>query len=1778
MKHCCALLLVLLFSAALFSQNIFLKSGTIRPLQNINQRAIDSFFKATPRFAAKTFAVLQFEHLPTLEERTRLASEGIELLDYLPQNAYTVSLRKMPAPAILQATKVKSIFSLSPQQKMQAYFAKGLIPSWAVQVAGTVDVWISFHKTLDPTQVLQQLKELNADVLSTDYLAYRIISLRIAASRISEIAALPFVEYIQPAPPKDQPLNLNSRTGSRATLLNASVASGGRGLNGEGITIGHGDNADLQAHVDLNGRLVNRNASPFNAHGLHTAGTLAGAGNVDERYRGYAPKAKIVSQAFSGILTNAATYVHDYGMVITNNSYGDVIECDYNGQYDLSSRILDQQAFDLPALLHVFAAGNSGLNVCAPYPTGYHTLLGGYQSAKNVLTVGATTDSGLVADFSSRGPVRDGRLKPEITAMGAGVISTWPTNIYSPNNGTSMAAPAASGGLALLYQRYRQLNGGADPKNGLMKAIVCNGAADRGAAGPDFQYGFGWMNLLRSVEMLDSSHYFSGNSTNGSTTTRPFSVPANTTQLKVLLYWNDLPASIISDKNLVNDLDLELVDPSGSVVLPLISDTALSSLGNAAIQGVDHMNNLEQVVINNPSAGTYTVRVKGTTVTNAQQEYFVVYDPVPVSLTLTAPVGDFPLVPGESTKISWDSYGLTGTATLEFSADNGLSWNTIASNVDVARTIYTWPVPAVVANNALVRIKKDGGAEAAVSAPFVILNRPAVSLSATQCESYISINWTAVPGATDYEVFLLRGSGDMQPVALTTATAYTIGGLSKDSLYMVSARARMNGKPGRRGTTITRQPLGGTCAGTISDNDVKLDAILLRTGRKSTSSELGATEVVRVRLKNLDDAPVSNFAVSYSINNGTVVTENVSATVNAGATYVHSFATPVDLSAVGNYVIKAFVAKAGDANSINDTLSTVMKQIQNLPINLTTGFVDDLETASPETYERDTTRGILGDERFDFDRSTAYGRLRTFVNTGIAHSGTTAFTLDASRYVPSGNTNYLYGTFNLSNYSAAAADVRLDFFYTHHGQIANGSNRIWIRGSDTKPWIEALNLDAIDKEEGIYSKTVSIELSALLLANGQDFSSSFQVRWGQWGQWPTTDKESAAGYTIDDIRLYQVFNDLQALKIDSPSINNCGLSSAEHVTIKVRNSSGNSMSNVPVKYRINGGAFVTETIPSVPGHSTLQYTFNTTADLSAFGAYILDAVVDLNNDSFHENDTVTLALHNQPVISSFPYLQNFESGDGNFYAEGSRSSWAYGTPASRKINGAASGAKAWKTNLEGTYNNKETSYLYSPCFDISDLTNPTLSFSVALDLEDCGSSTCDAAWMEYSTDGATWTKLGNGNSGTNWYNKAAPRNVWSIQSYTRWHVATQALPKGLSRLRLRFAMVSDPGVAREGVAIDDIHVYDSTAGIYDGPSLTTPVTQNVAGSNWTHFTTNGQLIASLLPAAQALGNTAVQVYVNNGAVRVANNQYYLDRNITIKPSSVATDSVTVRLYFLDEESDTLITASGCPTCAKPGSAYELGITKYSDADKSLENGSLADNQQGLWSFLSSPKVAKVPFDKGYYAEFKIADFSEFWLSSGGLNKSTPLPVKLMNIDATRQGDNAFITWKVGSETDVARYDIEVARGADALQAGQFTLLGAVASAGNTTATRTYNFTDAEADKFGTRYYRLKIVNADGSVRYSPIKPVLFEEANLWQIYPNPGGGAFSLIYQLTAGETLNAVLYDAKGRLVKEYRSTANGFLQKLSINISANNYASGVYLLHIQSGEKDKTFRLYKQ
>jgi hypothetical protein len=1783
-------ILLCLFSIISFSQKdtssaLQLRSGKVFTEKNITQENIKSFTEHLQKINGKSFAVLQFDELPSESRKQELAASGVQLLEYISGNAYTICITKNIDHTILQRAGARSIFELSALQKMHPAMAKGIFPSWAIKTPGMVDVWISFPKTISFDELRNLLLSKNIEITSTQYSSYHVIGLRIVRSRLNEIASFPFIEYIEPAPHGDQKLNYIAKQNSRGNILNAATAVGGYNLKGNGVVIGIGDDADPQYHVDFTGRIIDFGGASYNYHGTHVFGTVGGGGIVGEQYAGYAPQSVLISQALSGILANASTYVTDHGMVVTNNSYGDITgDCDYMGYYDLLSRVLDQMAIVLPNLENVFAAGNDGGLTCSNYPSSFRTVLSGYQSAKNVLTIGATGRTGIVTSFSSRGPVKDGRTKPELMADGLFTVSTVPTpdDWYGLQQGTSMSAPAVTGGLALLYERYRLQNSGANPKNALMKALICNGATDLGNAGPDYTYGFGWMNLRRSIDMLSNNHYFTSTISTGTNNPHSIVVPANTAQLKVTLYWNDPAAAVFTSQSLVNDLDLEITSPS--IVLPYKLDTIPVNVNNSATQAADHINNIEQIVIDNPTNTTYTVNIKGTSVASGPQEYFVVYDLIPIETKIVYPIGNETLVPGETETIQWESYGGTANTFLVEYFD-GSSWNTINAAVAANVRRLDWVVPAIQTSQALTRITKNTTGQVSTSAAFTILGMPTLSLSSTQCEGYFAFDWTAVNGATDYEVFQLQGT-EMVSIGTTLSTNYILSGLSSSTEQWVTVCARLGGQRGRRAFAIKRIPNSGTCTGAISDNDLKMDSIIAPVyGRLNTSTTLTTATTVSARIKNLDDNNVTNFKMRYYVGGSLIVEDLVSTTVTPGNTYTHNFSVPHDFSAANNYILKVEVENTTGVDPVsgNNSITDTIRQLNNDPITLP--FIDNIETATPYQYYKNRV-GVSGIDRYDFTNTDSFGRLSTFLSSGMAYSGSKSLIMDFNGWNGGvGSNNFVYGTYNLNGVNAAVKDMRLDFQFKSHGDsVVSAINKVWIRGDDTKPWVEAFILSSNGNIPGVFKRSQSIEISDLLIAASQNFSSSFQVRFGQFGIARINDNNGFQGHNFDDIRIYEAIDDIQLKTIDEPLTNKCGLINAETVKVTIRNASSNPISNIPIRMVVDGGIPVIEIYTgTLAADASTQYIFTNKANLSALGNHTILINVQYGTDNFKDNDSLTLNLFNAPLITVFPHIENFETNNGYWHSSGFNNSWEYGVPAANKINKAASGTKVWKTNLTGNYKSNEKSYLYSPCYSIAGMTNPTLSLNIALDLEDCGvGGLCDGAYIEYSGDGITWTRLGDVGTGTNWYNQNYSGNkLWSVQDYTRWHVATTPLPTGIPTIRFRVVVVSDPFVNFEGVAIDDVHIYDNTMGVYDGVTIGSPVSQNISGgTSWINFLSGGKLIASIQPNNQNLGNTDVQAFINTGGVRNDGKQYYHDRSITIKSTTTTVaDSVTVRFYFLDTETENLLNATTCPGCTKPAMVTELGVTKYSDPDDNFENGNLGDDIQGTFNFLSADWSYKIPFDKGYYVEFKTKDFSEFWLNNGGPDRQTPLPVELVNFTAKKKDNKDVITeWKTASEQNVSHFEVEVAKRNIDYQNRRFVKIGEVVSPGNSNSERTYSFVDIEPAKTGVRYYRLKIVDRDNTFVYSPIRPVVFSDDIQWQVYPNPSNGNYNFIYQLNQSETVSLKVYDINGKLVKQLSLMGNGSLQKAQVDLEPAKFAPGIYLLSAESGEKKFNIKLIKQ
>lgn len=289
--------------------------------------------------------------------------------------------------------------------------------------------------------------------------------------------------------------------------------------------------------------------------------------------------------------------------------------------------------------LYCFSQNGSGTDCPLPCSQGpsfcevarHHTVvpfdtLNINAAGKNTLTVGATNSFGEILSDSSRGPAKDGRVKPDVVARGSSLLSTFPGNTYGLLGGTSMASPVVTGIAALAVEQWRRTYG-VTPRAAELKAAIIAGAEDLGNPGPDYTYGFGFVNAKRTIDLIaehdrDAVHIRTIPIANGQQFELPL-IARTAGNFRVVLHWADpakyLPLEeVATAKALVNDLDVKVIDPSGVVHLPYVLDKA-SYTANAT-RGVNTIDNVEMVEIANAPAGVYRVVVNGTNVPQGPQD------------------------------------------------------------------------------------------------------------------------------------------------------------------------------------------------------------------------------------------------------------------------------------------------------------------------------------------------------------------------------------------------------------------------------------------------------------------------------------------------------------------------------------------------------------------------------------------------------------------------------------------------------------------------------------------------------------------------------------------------------------------------------------------------------------------------------------------------------------------------------------------------------------------------------------------------------------------------------------------------------------------------------------------------------------------------------------------------------------------------------------------------------------------------------------------------------
>ncbi len=900
------------------SYNIQLKNGVLspKPIQSFDGMVI----QPNKVVDGHAYLVLQFYNIPDQPSLRLLADNSIELISYISGNAYyaRVDVNKFLSASKSQlgvrfASVPDDMFKLHPTVFNEDF------PEWSLDGKNIRLIATLFEKDL-LDDVLAIFEEQKIYVHESSQISGKII-LNINKEDIKRVSYLPHVRYLEPIDPPSHPENYGARSQHRSNVIHSGTKNG-LNYDGSGITVGMHDDGIIGPHIDYEGRILQQfTNSNGGDHGDHVAGTIMGAGNLDPTSMGMAPGSMFyVYSSSNNNFDSAVSHLQNYDVVIVSKSYSN--GCN-NGYTSLTEQ-LDEQVHDNPSLIHIFSAGNNGTSNCGyGAGSGWGNVTGGHKIGKNVVAVANLTSADVVSNSSSRGPASDGRLKPDISAKGSSVVSTTDVNDYTTKSGTSMACPGVSGSFAQLYQAYEDLNAGATPPSGLIKAAVLNTAEDLGNPGPDFKYGWGRINNLRAYETLEKGTYLASQLSNGDTNTHLITVPANTVELRVMVLWVDEEGSTSAAKALVNNLDLRVENPSSTSFLPWVLDPTpnATALNSNAVRGVDTLNNMEQVTIDNPASGTYTIDILGTHVPMGPQDYHLVYYFVEDEFTLTYPNGGDPFVPGESEFIKWDAHSNTGTFTLEYSTNQGVGWNTISNNVGGSARQFSWTVPSGATGSVKVRLSRGGNSDES-DHDFSIIGVPDNLNVDWACPDSIQLSWSPVAGATGYEASIL-GNMYMDSAGTSSDTSIILKNISPLENDWLSVKALgPNEAVGRRAIAI-QKPLG-TFGCQLNDDASVVSVVSPSNG--SIADCHGVDDMtIKVNVKNQGINSISNVPISLQIDNQPVVTETFAGPLSPGDSAIFSFSNNNDFSQLGYYSLKVWTAVSADKNAFNDTTDALIE-------------------------------------------------------------------------------------------------------------------------------------------------------------------------------------------------------------------------------------------------------------------------------------------------------------------------------------------------------------------------------------------------------------------------------------------------------------------------------------------------------------------------------------------------------------------------------------------------------------------------------------------------------------------------------------------------------------------------------------------------------------------------------------------------------------------------------------------------------------------------------------
>jgi hypothetical protein len=650
---------------------IRLRNGVL-PAQ-ASQPAASQALSALPQPPMSGLFLVQFSSPPGPETRKQLEVIGVELLHYVPEDTFVARLRGVSLDQVRAAPLVQWVGEYHSSYKVHSRLTAAARVALPINQTVAVNVVIAPQAT--PGEIAAVRSLFSTIAHESQLRQGTLLRGGLAPARLEALAQSGCVLWIEGAPRRKLVDEMAAKVvGGDDGFVGTPTVSQQLGFDGTSVTVCVADTGldsgnTNTMHPDLRGRVTGfkwygsniTDGSDGYGHGTHCAGIVAGnaaTGETDPDSGafyglGVASHANLfIERIFDDGAGEASPFPRDdtltqdavqNGAVIGSNSWGN----DVQGEYDTDAWQFDQLVRDAdlstpgdqPYILE-FSSGNAGPDsqtVGSP-ATGKNVIATG--ASENVpgfwaLTYGLYADGpDTMADFSSRGPCEDGRIKPDVVAPGTWIASAasaaaldeasiaWTAidGYYVYMGGTSMSGPHAAGAAAVFVQYYKSLHANAIPSPALVKAALINSANEldelNGGPGPIPNNDEGWgritlTNIIvtnfvtapRYYEYVDQTTLL----TNGQVYVHHTLVRNSDQPLKITLAYTDVAGFPGAIPALVNDLDLEVVAPDGTLY------RGNQFAGNDSAPNApspDSLNNVEAVHLSQPFPGDYLVRVR----------------------------------------------------------------------------------------------------------------------------------------------------------------------------------------------------------------------------------------------------------------------------------------------------------------------------------------------------------------------------------------------------------------------------------------------------------------------------------------------------------------------------------------------------------------------------------------------------------------------------------------------------------------------------------------------------------------------------------------------------------------------------------------------------------------------------------------------------------------------------------------------------------------------------------------------------------------------------------------------------------------------------------------------------------------------------------------------------------------------------------------------------------------------------------------------------------------